>query len=204
MGNLHNCDMCVKKNYELGELDINHNNSNSFYNYPQNLYAKKVFQQKLEFCGEKIYPHRNISNYINNINPLVNKINLPQDITNTHPSNGFHESMIRFANGDIYQGNYNQNGLKEGYGIYIKQDGKIYKGLWENDKIGNYGIFFDEVGNYYQGVPTKRDGEAEIFINNKLLYKGNIINNIPNGQGMLKNFLDNFLYNGEFVNGKKN
>ena len=202
MGTLENCDICVKNNNDLGELSTGNLNNNYFI-YPQNLYAKKVFQRKLQYFGEKIYPDRNISKYINNINPLVNKINLPPNITNTHPLNGFYESMIRFSNGDIYHGNWNQHGLKDGYGIYIKQDGKVYKGLWKDDKIGNYGIFFDEAGNYYQGGPGG-SGEVEIFINNNLLYKGNIVNNLPNGQGTLKSFLDDSIYEGEFVNGKKN
>ena len=50
-----------------------------------------------------------------------NNIEVPKEIFETRPVNGFQSDLIKFKNGDIYQGYFRENNKKDEYGIYIKK-----------------------------------------------------------------------------------
>lgn len=92
-----------------------------------------------------------------------------------------------------YGSNYGRN-----YQKYIKVNGpRAYR---SNKSVGT---FFDQSGSYIKGSLIKGEGDAEIYINNNICYKGQLVNNLPNGVGTLKNLLDNSIYVGNFKNGQK-
>ena len=189
--------MC-KSPGEVGEINTN--------NYHINMKAKNLFETKLIKNKEiSIITDNNISKIISQYNISANNIELPQEIIETKPQNGFQTEIIKFKNGDTYQGYYNENNKKEGFGIYIKNNGYIYKGLWKDDNIGDYGLFIDPKGNYYKGdlVNGEAEGEGEMLINNQIKYIGNFSKNLPNRKGKIINFTDNSIYEGDLVNGKK-
>jgi hypothetical protein len=166
--------------------------------------AKSILENKLSNIG-KILKSQEINQILDKINPMVNKVSLPEDIINTRKPKTFEEPIIKFHNGEIYKGYWNINNQRDGYGININPDGEIYKGLWNNDQIGDYGAFFDNEGNYYKGklINGKGNGQGEIFIFNKMKYIGNFVDDIPNGKGIMINLLDNSEYNGDVIKGKK-
>ena len=197
MGFIQGCNMC-KSPGEVGEIKTN--------NFHDNEKAKTLFESKLKKHKEiSIIPNNNISNIIAQYNLSAKNIELPQEILDSKPRNGFQSELIKFSNGDTYQGYFNENNKKEGYGIYIKNNGFIYKGLWKDDKIGDYGILIDPKGNYYKGnlVNGEANGEGEMMINNKMKFVGNFNNNIPNKNGKIISFKDNSIYEGDIVKGKK-
>ena len=50
-----------------------------------------------------------------------NNIELPKDIVLAKPQRGFKTELVKFNNGDSYQGYFNEDNKREGYGIYIKK-----------------------------------------------------------------------------------
>ena len=197
MGFIQGCRIC-KSPIELGEVDMN--------NLKNNMIAKENFETKLIENKEIIIiKNNNISNIITQYNTSADNIEIPPEIIKTKPKNGFQTELLKFNNGDSYQGYYNENNIKDGFGIYIKSNGFIFKGLWKDDKIGEYGLFVDPEGNYFKGnlINGEANGEGELMINNKMKYIGNFNKNLPNKKGKIYNLVDNSEYEGEFVYGLK-
>ena len=200
MGFVHECNIC-KSSSELGEIETNNN-----YN---NMKAKKKFESKIKKENKAaLIKNNTIANIMTQYNKASTKftnIELPAEIISTKPKNGFETELIKFDNGDTYQGCYNINNEKEGFGSYVKKNGFIFKGLWRDDQIGDYSLFIDPNGNYFKGnlIDGAANGEGELMIKEKFKYIGNFNNNIPNEKGKLFNFIDNSIYEGEIVNGKK-
>lgn len=153
----------------------------------------------------KLIPDNNFEEILKNINKYINKIEFPKEIENHKEDNCLIIQPIEFSNGEIYKGSWNRNNQRHGFGINIKPDGTIYKGLWDKDKIGKYGLFLDSKGNYYKGYlkDGKMEGEGEMEIINKSKYKGNFNNDFPNGKGELEDYEKGCKYNGDMVDGKK-
>ena len=166
--------------------------------------AKTLFNKKLSNMG-KFLKSQKMEQILDSINPMVNKVNIPDNILKIKKPNTYEQPLVRFHNGEMYKGYWNTNNQRDGYGISINSDKEIYKGLWNNDQIGDYGAFFDNEGNYYKGklVNGKGNGKGEIYIFGKMKYEGDFVDDIPNGKGVMINLLDGSEYNGDVVNGKK-
>jgi len=167
--------------------------------------AKLKLEKKIEKNG-KFLKSQNIKDILNSINPMVTRISMPDNIINNKKPKTFEVPIIQFHNGDIYKGYWNTNNQRDGFGININSIGEIYMGLWDSDKIGNYGAFFDNEGNYYIGnlVNGKANGEGELVVFNKVKYIGNFfVDDIPNGKGKMINLMDGSEYEGDVVQGKK-
>ena len=176
MGFVHGCNIC-KSSSELGEIETNNN-----YN---NMKAKKKFESKIKKENKAaLIKNNTIANIMTQYNKASTKftnIELPAEIISTKPKNGFETELIKFDNGDTYQGCYNINNEKEGFGSYVKKNGFIFKGLWRDDQIGDYSLFIDPNGNYFKGnlIDGAANGEGELMIKEKFKYIGNFNNNIP-------------------------
>jgi len=197
MGYIQGCNICKSPE------DVEEINTNKFRN---NIVAKNLFETKLKKNKEiSIITNNNISKIISQYNIPADKIEIPEEIKKSKPENGFQTELIKFNNGDTFQGYYNENHKRDGYGIYMKKNGFIYKGLWKDDKIGDYGLFIDPEGNYFKGslINGEANGEGEILINHKIKYIGDFNNNIPNKKGKLFNLIDKSIYEGDLVEGKK-
>ena len=165
---------------------------------------KSTFENIVKYQGEFI-KDKTIEEIINGINPFANKIELPKEKKNIIEPNCFISPTIKFHNGEIYNGSWNINNQRQGYGINISPNGIIYKGLWKEDKVGDYGLFIDLNGNYYEGElkDGKSNGQGKIILKNKYKYEGTFKNDFPNGKGCLENFENETKYKGDFINGKK-
>ena len=125
--------------------------------------AKSKFEENLKKMGKFMKSYK-IGQILDTINPMVNKVTIPNDILKKRKSNTFEEPIIRFHNGEIYKGSWNINNQRDGFGIDIHPDGEIYEGLWDNDKIGDYGAFFDSDGSYYKGKLVDGKGNGQFSI----------------------------------------
>ena len=197
MGIIQGCNLC-KTPKEVGEINTN--------GLKDNIKAKQLFETKVKNTKDiTIINNNDISKIISSMNAKANNIELPQEILLTKPEKGFRTDLIKFNNDDTYQGYFNEKNQKDGFGIYVKKNGFIYKGLWKEDKIGEYGVFISPEGDYYKGnlVNGEANGEGELMVNNKIKYVGNFSKNLPNQKGTLYNFVDNSIYEGDIVDGKK-
>ena len=100
----------------------------------------------------------------------INKIDFPNEIENKNEYNSFIAPPLRFNNGQIYKGSWNIKNQRNGFGISINPNGLIYKGLWANDKIGNYGLIqvqvLDEnqnIINIYQNNMYNNKNELNLY-----------------------------------------
>ena len=224
------CNSCSKKNgndeiifssrnkkgsfastfYESSKLG----NLNTNYNLTELEYSKK--KDSLEILikekGE-IINNSNISEILSLKNPIANSIQIMDEIFNDNLINNGQSSliliqlnMVKFQNGEIYEGSWNIKGQRHGYGIGINEENNVYKGLWENDNFGSYGAFIEKNGNYYIGQLENgiAKGKGEMLIKNKMKYKGEFNDDLPCGIGVLENFCDGSVYEGQILNGIKN
>jgi hypothetical protein len=51
----------------------------------------------------------------------------------------------------IYQGQWTREGLREGRGIQVWQDGSKYEGYWKNDQANGYGRLIHADGDCFYG-----------------------------------------------------
>ena len=207
-------EIIFSNRYNLDDKNFTFKDSPKIYTYNKNNYltepelskAKTTLETSIKEKGG-IIQNTSITKVLEVINPTANKINLPNEIINDISllSISIQEPMVKFADGEIYEGGWNLKNQRNGYGISINKEGNVFKGLWENDNFGKYGSFIDNNGNYYIGdlENGKAKGKGEMFINNKMKYKGEFNDDLPCGIGILENFRDNSVYNGNVVNGVK-
>ena len=131
-------------------------------------------------------------------------IEFPPDIItqNMDKNASLKHENIKYSNGDTYDGTINKNNKKEGFGIYKTSNGFIYKSLWKDDQMIDYGVFIDPEGNYIKGTIFNGEiNKGELLFKNKMKYIGELINNLPNNKGIMFNFSGKYIYEGDFVNG---
>ena len=123
------------------------------------------------------------------------------------------KGKIEYSNGDIYEGELNEIGLKNGKGIMKYNNGKIYDGNWENNKKNGNGLLCCNNEDYEKIINARI---SEININNifklKLndsFYEGEFVNDLREGKGILFNkygdhyLNNNLIYYGNFRNDNK-
>ena len=170
-------------------------------NYKQ---IKQNFENSMKNQAEFI-TEKEFEEIIEKVNDYLIDIDFPKEIEETDEQNSFIPPPVKFNNGDIYKGSWNINNQRHGFGINVNPDGLIYKGLWDKDKVGNYGLFLEKTGNYVKGElkDGKLEGKGEIEIKGKYKYTGDFKNDLPNGKGTLKDYEKCFEYKGDIVNGIK-
>ena len=166
------CNSCSKKNwndeiifsnrgkngslsstfYESLKLYTNNNLTESDYNR-----IKNSIELSIKERGE-IINNSNISEILSIKNPIANNIKIPDEILHDKTIRNsqsnlilIQENMVKFSNGEIYEGGWNIKAQRHGYGVSINEENNVYKGLWENDNFGSYGAFIEKNGNYYLG-----------------------------------------------------
>ena len=169
--------------------------------------AKSTLESSIKEKGE-FTKDLKIAEILKLKNPLANQINIPEEIISNNnnkqlTSISIQEPLIQFPNGEIYEGGWNINNQRHGYGISITKEGNVYKGLWENDNFGSYGAFIEKSGNYYIGelLNGKAKGKGEMVIKNKMRFKGEFNDDLPNGKGILENFCDGWVFEGTMIGG---
>lgn len=194
MGNLGIECSNICKNNET-EIENNYNFEPSNTNQNQQLKNKKyidiqknqqrfneIFKNKLPNFGKEISENDFNSNIPENIRTYIteNIFDYAQFLT---PNKTTYEARpIKFKNGNIYNGNWNENIQMDGYGkLILKNENVLAEGVWD------------------EGILK----EGRIFLSNGDIYEGEIKNSTFNGKGKLIG-KDGTFYEGEFKNGFKN
>lgn len=183
--------------------------------YSQKKFSKILLTRRQQFDTNII----NFAQIINNSNStLSNYINdnvkeVEQSLIPFVPSNTelakyhyiFDRDAYLFKNDNsIYKGNWNYNGKKHGFGIFIDGEGNKYSGFWENDKFNNRGRLIDSNGNCFEGLwkNGKANGTGVLTMKNGYRYEGNWEDDYQHGKGLEK-YSDNSKYEGEYIKGVK-
>ena len=137
----------------------------------------------------------------------LNRIIYPEEHNLTPIKNVFEGPPIKYTTGEIYKGCWNYcNNKRHGFGISISSDGNtLYKGEWDSDKVGEFGLFLEKNGNYYLGQLNqgKFEGKGELEIEGVSKYKGEFKKDLPNGKGFFEDYGNFYKYNGDWENGLK-
>ena len=118
------------------------------------------------------------------------------------PSN---EVTITYPNNDIYNGEIDESGKKNGFGKYFYSSGDIYEGNWTNDKQDGSGKLSLKDGAEVEG--KWKEGELSNDKNNIIIYDngkyvGTLENGHRNGMGIFY-YANGDVYDGEWQNDEK-
>ena len=179
---LNNYTKLINTNYK--EEDINKFNKEKFENNPKIL-------ELLQLLGET-----------NNNFILTEKESFY--IKNIYSKNYLVEKLFHYKDNSYYLGYVNKKHNKELFGTYYYNDGSIYKGFFENDKINGRGRLLLIDKYIYEGdfVDELFNGFGKIYSLNNLKYEGNWKNNLQEGYG-IEHYPDGSYYSGMFKKGKK-
>ena len=180
---------------------FNSNSGDEIINFEE---EKQKIMEKLSLKGS--FLKEDINLILDKINPKINSFEIPTEkLEKELKSNIIKLPLIKMNDGGLYEGNWNLEGEKEGFGICIYNDEKIYKGLWKNGNFDEFGCLFNNKNNYYIGQFSNgiAKGKGELLINNKIKIVGEFDNDLPNGKGNIVYLEDQIDYTGNIVNGVK-
>jgi len=97
------------------------------------------------------------------------------------------KGKLVLENGDIYEGNW-KNGKKSGHGIYLYSNGLKYNGNWEDDRMDGTGSLIFSDGSLYCGDFSKGSitGEGIFRYSDGAVYEGGWKDGKWNGEGKFK------------------
>ena len=77
-------------------------------------------------------------------------------------------NSMKFKN--IYEGDY-QNNKRDGYGVFIYENGDKYEGEYMDDNINGKGVYTWANGNKYEGQfkDNKKEGKGKLSFNNNIV-----------------------------------
>lgn len=173
--------------------------------------AKNSVEEHLKKFGAEISDadSSEIDQILDKVNPLAKEVNLPKEMINGRLTDKakdiFYIPLVKLPNGEMYEGFWNRDGKKHGYGIKVNDDGTVYKGFWNNDVEEDFGVFVGKNNDYYIGelINGKQEGKGKLVEKGKFEYEGQFKDGKQNGNGTLKNLVENYIYVGDMVDLKK-
>lgn len=127
-----------------------------------------------------------------------------ETVTGIWKNGKIHEKMMEFSNeiGDYY--GYIKDGKPSRRGILKYKDGSVYDGEWKNGKYDGEGVFscleYTYKGNFLNNYPN---GNGSILFYDYSSYVGSWKDGMANGQGVMK-FSNGDVYNGEWLSNEFN
>lgn len=112
--------------------------------------------------------------------------------------------LITLDNGAEYEGEWDEQGRKDGRGVQIWVDGSLYEGYWKNDKANGRGRLIHADGDVYNGEwkDDKAHGYGCYNHTDGAKYEGEWFEDKQHGNGK-EIWPDNACYEGEYKDGKK-
>ncbi len=115
---------------------------------------------------------------------------------NDFPSNG----TYTYPDGDLYNGNFNLNGERHGFGTYKWRDGEKYIGNWKNGiKDGDGTSYFINNEKFIGKFKNNSFKYGTYYYNDGGKYTGEYQNDLAHGQGSYE-YPEGDKYIGRFVN----
>lgn len=112
---------------------------------------------------------------------------------------------IVYVNNDVYEGEIDLQGVKEGWGVYLYSNHERYEGFWQNNRIHGYGKYFFKGGEYYEGdwYEGRKEGVGILKFNQGDRYEGEFYRDDFDGKGTFF-YANGEKFDGEWREGKKN
>lgn len=114
--------------------------------------------------------------------------------------------LLHFKDGSYYNGYVNlKTNTRELFGKYYYENGSIYEGFFQYDKMKGRGRLYC-INNYvYEGEFDENlfNGFGKLYALNGLIYEGNWKNNLQDGYG-IEHYSDGSSYSGLYKKGLKN
>ena len=195
-------------------LENKNNNSNydtlniNLFNYTNLINTNYKEENIAEFNTEKLEKNPKILELLQligetNINFKLTEKELFKIKTDASKKNLI-QKLFHYRDNSYYLGFVNKKHNKELFGTYYYNDGSIYKGFFENDKINGRGRLMLINKYIYEGdfVDELFHGFGKIYSLNNLKYEGNWKNNLQEGYG-IESYPDGSYYSGMFKKGMK-
>ena len=179
------------------------NYNTSFYNN-NNYTSNNNYFNNNEKKEDNIEDNLNINESMAFISNQENNLDGNQFISQDQYMTEQSSSSLSFLKTKNYIGVRDSNGLKTGFGIEKKQDGTIYKGVYQQDKLEGYGIQIRDNGTFKGEFEEGRTcGYGISTMKNGVEYNGEWIDEMLFGVGY-EIWRDKSKYEGEYNNGAKN
>ncbi len=113
--------------------------------------------------------------------------------------------VVEYASGSVYKGDVDDEGIREGKGVYNFASGSKYEGEWINGDMTGHGIYYWTNGNKYVGEfrNSSKTGHGIFYWADGDKYDGEWRNDYKTGQGIMYHASGN-TYEGEFNQGNYN
>lgn len=107
-------------------------------------------------------------------------------------------------NGNEYEGEWDEEGNKDGRGVQYWVDGSIYEGYWADNMANGEGRLIHADGDIYEGlwVNDKAQGFGVYSHSDGAKYEGHWLDDKQHGQGK-ETWTNGDTYEGGFMEGKK-
>jgi hypothetical protein len=194
-----------EREQQLAKTEILDNNLSKYGRYVDADYLKSKISPKV-FETQKTLPmylgEPNEKEYLE-INKLIRK------------------PLEYFLDKSIYHGAWNPEGLRQGYGSLVRENGAKLEGLWKSGELYK-GRIIDNQGNYYEGKIKNfeangegtfkgvngyqfigfwkegvYDGYGQLYYPDKTIFKGNFLVGEFNGAGIIR-WPDEIVFEGQF------
>ena len=126
------------------------------------------------------------------------------DIYAPPPKTRVTKQNLILDNGVEYEGEWNEDGEKDGKGVQVWVDGTLYEGYWLNGKANGKGRMIHADGDVYQGFfkDDKAHGPGTYKHADGTIYEGKWNQDIQHGTGK-ETWTNGDYYEGDYVQGKK-
>jgi len=133
------------------------------------------------------------------LRPFINR----QDFLRFSQLNQQEIEIIKYPNGDNYEGTTNENKLRHGYGLYTVQDGSVYTGSYNNGLKEGHGVYIFPNGDKFVGIFFQGNIRQGTYLYaNGDLYNGKFSRGQYSEEGSWCN-LSGDRYSGHFANGQR-
>ena len=173
-------------------------NTNPDSNQSLNNNFIKEFDEKLQSMGKYI-PEEEFHKILNDINNNLYKPNDPFPFESMNPS-PHKMKPIEFEQGNIYEGEWNENFEMDGYGKYLlKEENVLAEGIWEKGELKRGRIFYPN-GEFYEGeiLNSSYNGKGKLINENNDIFTGEFLDGEKVGEGTII-FSDGAIYKGNFM-----
>ena len=129
---------------------------------------------------------------------LINQQSFPFPIIN---DKSYKIKPVKFDKGNLYYGQWNIDGVIDGYGkYYLQNDNVLVQGIWEKGQLKNARIIYPNGEIYEGGMKNSNfDGKGKLISSNKDEYTGEFLDGEKNGNGKIVFNDDETEYSGQFV-----
>ena len=156
------------------------------------------FESKLEKIGKYI-PELDFQKILSENNEIIYKPEDPFPFGNGNDSS-YKMKPIEFPEGNIYEGQWNENLEMDGYGkYYLREEKVLAEGIWEKGELKRARIYYPN-GEFYEGEMANSiyNGKGKLIYENKDIFIGEFLEGEKIGKGKLI-FFDGCVYNGNFL-----